>query len=101
MAIGLEHWLILSAVLFAIGLYGVLAKKNAVVILMSVEIMLSAVNITMVAFSRYGQYITGQIFVIFVMVVAAAEVAIGLALIISIYRRRKTVDAEKYDGMKW
>ena len=101
MAIGLEHWLILSAVLFAIGLYGVLAKRNAVVILMSVEIMLSAVNVTMVAFSRYGQYITGQIFVIFVMVVAAAEVAIGLALIISIYRRRKTVDAEKYDGMKW
>jgi len=101
MAIGLEHWLILSAVLFAIGLYGVLAKKNAVVILMSVEIMLTAVNITMVAFSRYGQHITGQVFVIFIMVVAAAEVAIGLALIISIYRRRKTVDAEKYDGMKW
>ncbi len=101
MAIGLEHWLILSAVLFAIGLYGVLAKRNAVVILMSIEIMLSAVNITMVAFSRYGQYITGQIFVIFIMVVAAAEVAIGLALIISIYRRRKSVDAEKFDMMKW
>jgi len=101
MAIGLEHWLILSAVLFAIGLYGVLAKRNAVVILMSIEIMLSAVNITMVAFSRYGQYITGQIFVIFIMVVAAAEVSIGLALIISIYRRRKSVDAEKFDMMKW
>jgi len=101
MAIGLEHWLILAAVLFSIGLYGVLAKRNAVVILMSIEIMLSAVNITMVAFSRYGQYITGQVFVIFIMVVAAAEVAIGLALIISIYRRRKTVDAEKYDTMKW
>ena len=101
MAIGLEHWLILSAVLFAIGLYGVLAKRNAVVILMSIEIMLSAVNIAMVAFSRYGQYIAGQIFVIFIMVVAAAEVAIGLALIISIYRRRKSVDAEKFDMMKW
>lgn len=101
MAIGLEHWLILSAVLFSIGLYGVLAKRNAVVILMSIEIMLSAVNITMVAFSRYGQYITGQVFVIFVMVVAAAEVAIGLALIITIYRRRKSVDAENFDMMKW
>ena len=101
MAIGLEHWLILSAVLFAIGLYGVLAKRNAVVILMSIEIMLSAVNITMVAFSRYGQYITGQIFVIFIMVVAAAEVAVGLALIISIFRRKKTLDAEKFDILKW
>ena len=101
MGVGLEHFLILSAVLFAIGLYGVLAKKNAVVILMSIEIMLSAVNIAMVAFSRYGQFITGQVFVIFIMVVAAAEAAVGLALIIAIYRRRKTVDAEKFDLMKW
>jgi len=101
MTVGLEHFLILSAVLFAIGLYGVLAKRNAVVILMSIEIMLSAVNIAMVAFSRYGQFITGQVFVIFIMVVAAAEVAVGLALIISIYRSRKTVDAEKFDLMKW
>ena len=101
MGVGLEHFLILSAVLFTIGLYGVLAKRNAVVILMSIEIMLSAVNIAMVAFSRYGQFITGQIFVIFIMVVAAAEVAVGLAIIITIYRRRKTVDAEKYDMMKW
>ncbi len=101
MAIGLEHFLILSAVLFAIGLYGVLAKRNVVVILMSIEIMLSAVNIAMVAFSRYGQFITGQVFVIFIMVVAAAEAAVGLALIIAIYRRRKTVDADKFDLMKW
>ncbi|KPJ53084.1 MAG: hypothetical protein AMJ37_01885 [Dehalococcoidia bacterium DG_18] len=101
MTVGLEHFLILSAVLFAIGLYGVLAKRNAVVILMSIEIMLSAVNIAMVAFSRYGQFITGQVFVIFIMVVAAAEVAVGLALIIAIYRSRKTVDAEKFDLMKW
>ena len=101
MGVGLEHFLVLSAVLFAIGLYGVLAKRNAVVILMSVEIMLTAVNIAMVAFSRYGQFITGQVFVIFIMVVAAAEVAVGLALIIAIYRSKKTVDSEKFDLMKW
>jgi len=101
MDVGLEHFLILSAVLFAIGLYGVLAKRNAVVILMSIEIMLNAVNIAMVAFSRYSHAITGQVFVIFIMVVAAAEVAVGLALIIAIYRSKKTVDAEKFDLMKW
>ena len=101
MSVGLEHFLILSAVLFSIGLYGVLAKRNAVVILMSIEIMLNAVNIAMVAFARYSHLITGQVFVIFIMVVAAAEVAVGLALIIAIYRSRKTVDAEKFDLMKW
>jgi NADH:ubiquinone oxidoreductase subunit K len=101
MAVGLEHFLVLSAVLFSIGLYGVLAKRNAVVILMSIEIMLTAVNIAMVAFSRYSQSITGQVFVIFIMVVAAAEVAVGLALIIAIYRSKKTVDSEKFDLMKW
>lgn len=99
--VGLEHFLILSAVLFSIGLYGVLAKRNAVAILMSVEIMLNAVNIAMVAFAHYMDTIAGQVFTIFIMVVAAAEVAVGLALIISIYRSRKSVDAEKFDLMKW
>ena len=101
MAVGLEHFLILSAVLFSIGIYGVLAKRNVVIILMSIEIMLTAVSISMAAFSRYSHVITGQVFVIFIMVVAAAEVAVGLALIITIYRRKKTVDAEKFDLMKW
>lgn len=101
MAIGLEHFLILSAVLFSIGLYGALAKRNAVVILMSIEIMLNAVNIAMVAFSRYSHLLTGQVFAIFIMVVAAAEVVVGLALVIAIYRSRETVDAEKIDLMKW
>ena len=101
MSVGLEHFLILSAILFSIGLYGVLAKRNAVVILMSIEIMLNAVNIAMVAFARYSHIITGQVFVIFIMVVAAAEVAVGLALIIAIYRSRKTADVEKFDLMKW
>jgi NAD(P)H-quinone oxidoreductase subunit 4L len=101
MGVGLEHFLILSAVLFAIGLYGALAKKNAVVILMCIEIMLNAVNIAMVAFAHYVDAIAGQVFVIFIMVVAAAEVAVGLALIIAIFRRKKTLDAEKFDLMKW
>jgi len=103
MAVGLEHFLILSAILFAIGLYGVLAKRNAIVILMSIEIMLNAVNIALVAFWRYvaPTMMTGQVFVIFIMVVAAAEVTVGLAIIISIYRSRETVDAEKIDLMKW
>jgi len=89
MGVGLEHFLILSAVLFAIGLYGALAKKNAVVILMCIEIMLNAVNISMVAFAHYMDVIAGQ------------EVAVGLALIIAIFRRKKTLDAEKFDLLKW
>ena len=102
MSIGLEHYLILSAVLFSIGLYGALAKRNAVVILMCIEIMLNAVNIAMVAFSRYivPSLLTGQIFAIFIMVVAAAEAAVGLAIIISIYRSRETIESTKIDLMK-
>jgi len=101
--VGLEHYLILSAVLFSIGLYGALAKRNAIIILMSIELMLNAVNIAMVAFSRYivPLMLTGQIFAIFVMVVAAAEVAVGLAIIIAIYRHRETIDATKIDLLKW
>jgi len=103
MAVGLEHYLILSVVLFSIGLYGALAKRNAIVILMCIELMLNGVNIAMVAFSRYivPLALTGQVFVIFIMVVAAAEVAVGLAIIIAIYRYRETIDATKIDLMKW
>ncbi len=104
MHIGLEHYLILSAVLFSIGLYGALAKRNAVVILMCIELMLNAVNITMIAFSRYLApdtiVLTGQVFAIFIMTVAAAEAAVGLAIIIAIYRSRQSVDVEKADSMK-
>jgi NADH:ubiquinone oxidoreductase subunit K len=107
MSVGLEHYLVLSAILFCIGLYGALVKRNTVVILMCIEIMLNAVNIALVAFARYlvpespatGVHV-GQIFVIFVMVVAAAEAAVGLALIVSIYRSRRTVDATEIDLMK-
>lgn len=103
MSVGLEHYLILSAVLFSIGLYGVLAKRNAVVILMCIEIMLNAVNIALVAFSRYvvPMLLTGQIFAIFVMVVAAAEATVGIAIIIAIYRNRESIDVDKFDLMKW
>jgi NAD(P)H-quinone oxidoreductase subunit 4L len=103
MSVGLEHYLVLSAVLFSIGLYGVLAKRNAVVILMCIEIMLNAVNIALVAFSRYvvPMLLTGQIFAIFVIVVAAAEAAVGIAIIIAIYRNRQSIDVEKFDLMKW
>jgi NADH:ubiquinone oxidoreductase subunit K len=103
MSVGLEHYLVLSAVLFCIGLYGVLAKRNAVVILMCIEIMLNAVNIALVAFSRYvvPMFLTGQIFAIFVIVVAAAEAAVGIAIIIAIYRSRQSVDVDKFDLMKW
>lgn len=103
MSVGLEHYLVLSAVLFCIGLYGALSKRNAIVILMCIEIMLNAVNIALIAFSRYvvPLLLTGQVFAIFVMLVAAAEVAVGLAIIISIYRSRETIDAAKIDLMKW
>ena len=103
MSIGLEHYLILSAILFSIGLYGVLAKRNAIIILISIELMLNAVNVAMVAFSRYivPLLLTGQVFAIFIIVVAAAEAAVGLAIIIAIYRNRETIDATQINLMKW
>jgi len=102
-SIGLEHYLILSTILFSIGLYGALAKRNAVVILMSIELMLNAVNIAMVAFSRFmvPVLLTGQVFAIFIIVVAAAEAAVGLAIIMAIYRSRETIDVTKINLMKW
>ncbi|MFC2062579.1 NADH-quinone oxidoreductase subunit NuoK [Chloroflexota bacterium] len=102
MSIGVEHYLVLSAILFSIGLYGALAKRNAIIVLMSIELMLNAVNIAMVAFSRFivPTLLTGQVFSIFIIVVAAAEAAVGLAIIIAIYRSRETIDITKIDLMK-
>ena len=96
-------YLIVAAILFCIGVFGVLARRNAVAILMGVELMLNAVNINLVAFWRYLQpdKMTGQAFAVFVFVVAAAEAAVGLALIISVYRNRNTVDMENVDLLKW
>lgn len=103
----LNHFLVLGAVLFCIGLYGALSKRNAVAVLMGIEIMLNAVNITLIAFSffnqtpKYAGLLTGQIFAIFIITVAAAEAAVALAMIIAIYRKRSTVDVGEIDMMKW
>jgi NADH-quinone oxidoreductase subunit K len=99
----LSWYLILAAALFCIGLYGVLARRNAVAILMGIELMMNAVIINLVAFWRYLQptQITGQVFAVIVFAVAAAEASVGLALIISIYRRRNSVVAEEMNLMKW
>lgn len=101
MSVGLEHYLVLSAVLFSIGLFGALGKRNALVILMSIELMLNGANIALVAFSRFNQSLTGQVFAIFVIVVAAAEAVVGLAIIMAIYRNRGTVEIDKINLMKW
>ncbi len=101
--IPLWELLIFSALLFSIGLYGVLARKNAIAILMGIELMLNAVNVNLVAFWRYNDptKMGGQVFAVIVFAVAAAEVAVGLALFISIYRRRDTIAADEIDLMKW
>lgn len=101
--IPLSWWLYFSVVLFSIGLFGVLARKNAIAILMGVELMLNSVNINLVAFWRYlfPNNIAGQAFAVMVFAVAAAEVAVGLALIISVYRRRSTVVANDIDMLKF
>ena len=95
--------MILSAILFSIGLYGALVKQNAIAIMMSIEIMLNAVNIAMVAFSRFitPSLLTGQVFAIFIMVVAAAEASVGLAIIIAVYRNRETILTSKINLLKW
>ncbi|WP_322801167.1 NADH-quinone oxidoreductase subunit NuoK [Thermoflexus sp.] len=98
----LSWYLLVAAALFCIGVYGVLARRNAIAILMAIELMLNAVNLSLVAFWRYlhPTATTGQVFALFVLVVAAAEAAAGLALIISIYRNRETVDVENIDLLK-
>lgn len=102
MTIPLSWYLIVAAVLFCIGIYGVLARRNAVGILMGVELMLNAVNINLVAFWRYlnPMDVAGQAFALFVLVVAAAEAVVGLALIISVYRNRTDIDAENINLLK-
>ncbi len=101
--IPLSWYLILSALLFSVGLFGVLARRNAIAILLGIELMLNAVNINLAAFWRYNNpaQMGGQVFAIIVFAVAAAEVAVGLALIISVYRRRRTVVADEIDLLKW
>ena len=96
-----HYFLVLSALLFSIGIYGVLARQNAVLILLSIELMLNAVNINLIAFSALLENAAGQVFALFVIAVAAAEVGIGLAIVILIFRNRATVDVDEMSLMKW
>jgi NADH:ubiquinone oxidoreductase subunit K len=99
--ISLRHYLVLALALFCIGLYGAIAKKNAISVLMGIELMLNSVNINLVAFNRFiaPDKLTGHVFAIFIIVVAAAEVAVALAIIISIYRHKKTSTVDDLDWL--
>ncbi len=104
MTVDLEHYLTVGAILFAIGVFLVLGKRNAVGILMGVELMLNAVNLTLVAFARFvesARPIDGQVFALFVIAVAAAEAAVALALVVTVYRHRDTVDIDRINLLKW
>lgn len=96
----LNQFLILSAFLFCTGIYGVLARRNGVLVLMSVELMLNAVNINLVAFSAYGRDVGGQVFALFVITIAAAEVGVGLAIVLLIYRNLRSSNLDQVDQLK-
>jgi NADH-quinone oxidoreductase subunit K len=98
--ISVYHYMTVSAILFAMGTYGVLTRRNAIVIFMCVELMLNSVNLTFIALSSHLQSMDGQVFVMFVMVVAAAEAAVGLALMITFYRNRDSIDVEDMNLLK-
>jgi NADH-quinone oxidoreductase subunit K len=100
-SIPLNHYMVLCSLLFAIGVAGVLIKRNALVIFMSIEIMLNSINLLLVAFSVYFNDPAGQIFVFFVMIVAAAEVAVGLALVVMVYRHTHSIDIDFLNKLKW
>lgn len=98
--IGLTHYLVLSSILFVLGMVGVLMRRNIIVMLMSIELMLNAVNISFVAFGRYLSLVEGQIMVFFVMTIAAAEAAVGLAIVVSIFKRYKEVNIRFFEHLK-
>jgi NAD(P)H-quinone oxidoreductase subunit 4L len=102
-AMQLQYFLLVAAALFCIGVYGLVTSRNAVRVLMSIELMLNAVNLNLMAFSNYldGAVIRGQVFTVFVISIAAAEAAVGLAILLSIYRNRDTVDMEQFNLLKW
>ena len=99
--ITVNHYLLLSAILFAIGTFCVLTRKNAIVIFMCIEVMLNSVNLTFIALSRHVGNMDGQIFVFFVMTVAAAEAAVGLALMIAFFRNKESIDTDDFNLLKW
>lgn len=96
-----EHYLVLSAILFGIGAIGVLVRRNAIIIFMCIELMLNAVNLSLVTFSRQLNSMDGQVFVFFIMTVAAAEAAIGLAIMVSLFRNKETLNVDEINLMKW
>lgn len=98
--VGLEHYLLVSAALFCLGLLGVIARRNLLVIYMSLELMLNAANLALVAMSRFNNNLNGQVMVFFIITVAAAEVAVGLALIVALYRKRRSAHVEDLTTMK-
>jgi len=100
MTVGLEHYLVVSMLLFALGLMGVIVRRNLLVIYMGLELMLNAANLALVAFSRFNKTLDGQVFVFFIITVAAAEVSVGLALIVALYRKRQTAHVEDLTMMK-
>lgn len=103
MQIQLEYFLLIAAALFCIGIYGLITSRNAVRVLMSIELLLNAVNINLMGFSNYldSVGIKGQVFTVFVITIAAAEAAVGLAIILAIYRNRDTIDMEQFNLLKW
>lgn len=100
MQVGLHHYLVVSALLFSLGLLGVLARRNLLVIYMGLELMLNAANLALVAFSRFNANLNGQVMVFFIITVAAAEVAVGLALIVALYRKRQSAHVEDLTSLK-
>ena len=100
MRIGLQHYLLVSMILFCLGLLGVILRRNLIVIYMSLELMLNAANLALVAFSRFNNKLDGQVLVFFIITVAAAEVAVGLALIVALYRKRQSAHVEDLTSMK-
>ncbi len=101
MSIPIHYYVMLSAIVFLTGVVGVLIRRNIIVILLSVELMLNATNINFVAFSEYFQNVTGQVFVFFALTVAAAEVAVGLAIIIALYRYKGSINIDEFQLLKW
>src|SRR5262245_53403030 len=100
MSVGLHHYLVVSILLFALGLLGVIMRRNLLVMYMGLELMLNAANLALVAFSRFNNNLNGQIMVFFIITVAAAEVAVGLALIVALYRKRQSAHVEDLTSMK-
>ncbi len=100
MNVTLNHYLVVSVLLFCLGLFGVLARRNVLVIYMSLELMLNAANLALVAFSRFNNNLNGQVMVFFIITVAAAEVAVGLSLIVALYRKRQTAHVEDLTSLK-